>query len=1019
MDKFRQLSKCTLLLISLLFVAVSMSAQTAKTVTGRIVDEEGNSVIGASVIQTGEKLGTITNIDGNFTLTLKDGSPILTIRYIGMQAMSLPANKTNLGTIIMKKTTQSVDEVVVVSYGKQSKRLITGSVQSLGANELKDLPVAQLSQKLQGKLAGVQINQVTGIPGQGMQIRVRGQASISAGSDPLIVVDGFPLNSDIANINPDEIESISVLKDASASSLYGSRAANGVVLITTKQAQYGKSSLSLNMYTGFQKIPGYLKPDMMNAREFAQFKKEIYEENGWDVPDMFKDPAQYGKGTDWLDAITRTALIQNYSLNYTTSTNRVKTAVIAGYMNQQGVLLNSDYDRLSLRINTEYKLASNLKIGMNLSGYYTTNRTPNSDGTWYDSPAIIQSALLTSPLAPYKNEDGTIPINADDWSGHTYGASAGPNWYNQVRVVKNKGKGSNLLGNGYIEYTPITGLVLKSTLSGELNNYVSDNFTPSTAGSIFNPGNETDATRISASHANNSTYSWLWESTANYTFSLQNSHNFDVMAGWSVQKAHTETGGFSARDFPDNAIHTMNAAKTITGSTDIQSWTLASFVTRLNYNYKHRYLLSLAYRSDGSSKFGKDNRWGGFPSASVGWVVSDESFMKNVRPISYFKVRASYGVIGNNNVGNYTQYASMVNTNAVINNQYLSGKSLGGFTNTMLGWEKTKEFDFGIDLAFFDGRINFSYDYYNKRTQDLLYSVELPISSGFNNFNANIGELAFWGHEFSLSTKNFTGAFKWNTDFNISFNDNEVKALGTSNAILYGDNTINEVGHRLGDLWGLKWEGVYKNQEDFNNSAHYLGAQVGTIKFKDINDDDEVTNDNRDKTRLGRTSPKFILGMTNTLSYKNFDLSIVLSGAFGHKMFNYMDRFVTNLDGSFNVLREVKDRWRSEDDPGSGKHGKVISGTTDKERDWFSDDFIYKADFLTIKNVTLGYTLPLKGTGFAKGLRVYGSIESLYTFTSYPGFNPEATASGGVSAGIDYTRYPVPRTMTLGLNLNF
>lgn len=1010
----------TFVLTMLTGISLNMNAQTLSSVKGSVVDKFGEPVVGASVVLKGSTLGVVTDIEGAFEFNLSGAkNNTLVISYIGMRTKEVAVTKQNLGKILLEDNTELMDEVVVVSYGKQSKRLITGSIQSVNGDELSDMPVAQLSQKLQGKLAGVQINQITGIPGQGMQIRVRGQASISAGSDPLIVVDGFPINSDLANINPDEIESISILKDASASSLYGSRAANGVVLITTKRAKAGASSLSVSAYMGVQNIPNYLKPDMMNAREFAQFKKEISEENGWDVPEMFQNPSQYGKGTDWFDVITQSAIIQNYSVNYQTSTDKLSTSVMAGYMNQEGVLLNSDYNRLSLRINSDYKINNKFKLSFNLSGTFNKNKTPNSDGTWYDSAVIIQSALLTSPLAPWKNEDGTIPVNADDWEGHSYGASAGPNWYNQVNAVKNSAKSINTYGNAFLEYTPIEGLVLKTSLNGEIVNSVSDNFTPSTAGSIFNPGNENDPTRINASHSNNYTYSWLWENTANYSFSLYDNHNFDALAGWTLQKAHTETGFMNGTDFPDNMIHTLNAAKTITGSTDDQSWTLASFVARLNYNYKHKYLLSLAYRTDGSSKFGADNRWGGFPSASAGWIVSEEKFMKAVKPISYLKLRASYGVVGNNNVGNYTQYASMVNTNAVINNTYLSGKSLGGFSNAMLGWENTKEFDFGIDLGLLDGRINFSYDYYHKNTEDLLYNVELPIASGFTNFNANIGELEFWGHEFTLSTQNFTGAFKWNTDFNISFNDNKVLALGTANATLYGDNTINEVGHRIGDLFGLEWVGVYKNQQDYDNSAKYIGAEVGTIKYKDQDGDNIINNDERDKTRIGRTSPVATIGMTNTLSYKNFDLSVVLSGAFGHKMYNYMERFVTNLDGSFNVLREVNDRWRSESDPGSGKHGKVIAGTTSQERDWFSSNFVYSADYLTIKNITIGYTLPLKKDLLVKSMRVYGSVQQVYTFTSYPGYNPEAAAAGGVSAGIDYTRYPVPRTFTLGLNMNF
>lgn len=1014
------LRKATTVAVLLSFLTAWIAgAQNVSTVNGTILDFDKLPAIGASVFQKGTKNGTITDLDGHFSLKLDAGADqTLIVSHINAMPLTIPVTGSDLGIFILQEN--QLDASVVVSYGEQSRRLITGSVQSVGGAELADMPVAQVSQKLQGKIAGVQINQYSGIPGEGMEIRIRGTASISAGSNPLIVVDGFPINGDLSSVNPDEIESISVLKDASASSLYGSRAANGVILITTHRAKSGASSLSVNASFGLQQIPGYLKPDMMNATEFAKFRREIYEENGQEVPADLLDMGQFGEGTNWFDAITRVAKMQNYSVNYATTTDKLSTAASLGYMSQEGVVLNSIFDRISLRMNSDYRFTDKWKIGLNLSGTFSNYSRPNSDGTWYDSPAIIQSALLTSPLAPYINEDGSIPINADESTPGKYFGTAGPNWYNQVQVVKNSGTRINTLANAYLQYEPVRNLILKTSLNGELYFAQSDWFTPSTAGSIFSPGNENDTNRISGGHSDVLQTNWMWESTASYNFDIRDDHHIDLLAGWTVQKAQSNSASLNGSDYPDNSIPTLNAAKTITGSSNREAWTLASFVSRINYNYKFKYLLSLAYRTDGSSKFGADNRWGHFPSVSAGWVISEEPFMKDITWMPLLKVRASYGVVGNNNVGNYTQYSSLVSTNAVINDQLFSGKSIAGFSNSMLGWERSSEWDLGLDLSLFDQRINFSYDYFNKITDSLLYTVDLPNSSGFINFNANIGKLQFWGHEFTLNTRNFVGEFKWTTDFNIAFNDNLVLALDTNNAILYGDNTINEVGHRMGDLWGLEWIGVYKDDFDFITSAKYDGAQTGTIKFKDQDGDGHIYNDERDKTRLGRTSPVAQLGMTNTFNYKGFDFSFVLQGAFGHKMYNYMERFVTNLDGNFNVLREVDDRWRSEESPGSGKHGKVIAGTTDKERDWFSSNFLYDASYLTVKNITFGWTHPFrKPTSGLRSIRIYGTVQQAFVFTQYPGWNPEASASGGLSAGIDYTRYPVPRTWTLGLNLNF
>ncbi len=1005
-----------------IILAPSDLNQQLINVTGNVKDETGEVIPGVSIVVKGTTTGTITDIDGNYSLSNVPVGSTLTFTFIGMKTQEVIVESKTIINVTLSQENIGLDEVIAVGYGKLSKRNVTGAVQSLETEELDDIPTAQLTQKVQGKLAGVQINQTTGIPGQGMSIRVRGQASISAGNDPLYVVDGFPITGDIANINPDEIESITVLKDASSTALYGSRAANGVVMITTKQAKQGKAELSVNVYRGVQIIPEETKPEMMNAREFAQFKKEIYEENGWDVPEMFQNPEEYGKGTDWYDVVTRNAVIENYSISYSTSTDKFKSSVVGGFFNQEGVLLNSDYKRYSLRVNSEYKFNEKMKVGVNVANTITTNNTPQSDGTWYDSPSIIQGALLTSPLAPYKNADGTLPIDAGNWvSG--YGTAAGPNWYRQVQEVENKGKNIGLMSTAFFEYQPVKGLTFKTSGGIDLGNSTTDYWHPSTAGGIFDPPTESDASRIYATHGSTFGYSWLWENTLTYKKSLEGGHNFEILAGTSAQSAYGEKSSFTAKGYANNDVKSFNAATTITESSDtsegslIEEWSLMSVLGRVNYDFNGKYILSAAFRRDGSSRFGSDNRWGTFPSASVGWVVTEENFMKNFDKMSFMKLRASYGVTGNNNIGNYTQYANMTETNNPVNGNLVNGKSMEGLNNTELGWETTTEIDLGADLGFFNDRIYLSYDYYHRTTDDLLYSVDIPISSGFYNYITNIGKLEFWGHEFALTTKNMVGNFNWTTNFNIAFSRNKAVELGTANASIYGDASITEVGKPIGQLYGLKWEGVYMNQEDYDNSPHHDGAEVGTVKFADIDGDGKVTNDSKDKTVIGSVSPDFTLGFTNSFAYKNFDLSIVCSGAFGHDIINYQERFTTNLDGAFNVYKAVDKRWRSEDNPGNGRYGKVISGTTGYERDWMSSKFVYDGSYFTIKNITLGYKFPLNAR-VVKSFRVYGSIQQAYVFTNYPGNNPEVSSAGGVNSGVDYTTYPVPRTFTVGLNIN-
>jgi len=992
-------------------------AQTTK-ITGLVRDEKNQVLPGVGVTIKGTSSGISTGSDGKFIISAP-ATGILVFSFVGYTSLEVPVNGKSTMVVNLSPSTKSLNEVIVLAYGSQSKRTITGAVQTVSGAELQDEPAAQLTQKLQGKLAGVQITQTTGTPGAGMAVRIRGAASISAGNSPLYVVDGFPITGDISNINPDEIQDISVLKDASSTSLYGSRAANGVVIITTKRGKSGQTQVNMNAYYGVQQVPQKGRPDMMDAQEFAEFKKEVAVDNGQAVDPMFQNPSQYGKGTDWYNAVLRTAPIENYTLSINSNKEKLSTAVILGYFNQDGVLRNSNYKRYSVRANTDYKINDYVKVGINVAPTFTTNNTPQSDGIWYNTGGIIQGAILTSPLAPYKNTDGSIPINS---SG--YGTLDAPNWYNELYTQTNNTKTNRILGNGYVEVDPFPGFYIKSSINVDYGQALYNQFIPSTSGNFFNPGNLTDASRIHATVSNNLNYSWLWENIAGYKKSF-GKHNFDALIGYTSQYYRTETTTTNASNFPDNLVQTINAASTFTATQNVEEYTLLSTVGRLNYNYDNKYILSAAIRRDGSSRFGADNRYGNFPSVSAGWVASEEGFLKPIKTISNLKFRASYGTIGNNNIGNYTQYATVVGTNYPFNNSLANGRSIAGLNNTQLGWETSREADFGFDLSVLDNRISFSYDYYNKITDNLLYSVDIPISSGFYNYTTNVGKLKFYGHEFNLTTRNLTGSLKWSTNFNVSINRNKVLALGTANASIFGDLTITQVGKPIGQLYGYVFDGVYKNQADFDASPKYAGAQVGMGKFKDINGDGVITFDDRDKTVLGDPTPKFIYGMTNNFAYKNFDLAVTLAGQYGNKLANRIEPFTENLDGAFNVTKDVAKRWRSPSDPGDGRYGKDISGTTSYERDNASSRLVYGASFLTIKNVTLGYTLPFKGNNYIKSVRLYASGQQLFVFTKYPGSNPEASgdAYGSMASplnlGSDYSNYPVPRTFTFGANVNF
>ncbi len=1010
MKPFRDFKKP---LVFLFLVGNILFAQD-KLIKGTVTDMNQSPIPGVNVLVKGTNNGQVTNMDGTYTIQVKSTDTIV-FSFIGMKSIERVVGDATVINVQMEEDANVLQDVVVIAYGAQSKRKITGAMETIQMEETEDLPVAQLTQKLQGKLSGVQILQNTGTPGGGMSVRIRGQASISAGSQPLYVVDGFPITGDISNINPSEIESISVLKDASATSLYGSRAANGVVLVTTKRNK-GATRLSVSAYYGTQQIPDKGVPDMLNATEFAQFKKEIYEARGQNVPEAYQNPEIYGKGTDWFDLITRTAPIENYTVSFTGGEN-LRTAIVAGFFKQEGVLLNSNYNRFSIRTNTDYDINDKIKVGVNLAPTYTTRNSPQTDGVWYNTNGIIQGALLTNPISTHINEDGSTPYGAPGWSTNLDGVAAMPNWYHQVQAVKNVNKSIGLLSNVFLEAELLPHLTYKLMTGVDIGSSVNDYFSPSTAGGVFNPGNPNDPSRISGSHSNSFGYSWLVENTLKYDRTFGD-HALEILGGYTSQKARGENAGFNGTGYPDNRVQTLSAATTITGGSSIEEWSLVSVLSRVNYSFKDKYIVSGSFRTDGSSKFGSDNRWGNFPSVSVGWLLSEESFMKQISSLNLLKFRASYGVTGNNNIGNYTQFSSVVSTNYALYDQLYNGKSLDGLENNELGWERTTQKDFGVDLSLFNNRINLSYDYYYKKTNDLLYTVEIPISSGFYNYATNIGDFKFWGHEFNLNTKNFIkGDFKWETNFNITFNRNEVLKLGTDNAPIRGEYTITEVGGSIGQLYGLQADGIFQNEEELANGPTHTGAGVGSIRFVDQNGDGVVTNDERDFTYLGDTNPDFNYGFTSTFRYKNFDLSVVAQGAVNNKIVNVVERFTGNLDGAFNVNRGVLNRWRSEEDPGSGRYGSVAAGTTGPERDWFHSKIVYDATYLTIKNITLGYNVPVKSESFLKDLRFYGSVQQAFVFTKYPGANPEVSNAGGLGAGTDSTTYPIPRTFTVGLNL--
>lgn len=1021
--------KMHILAFSLLLITRNLFGQSL-TINGVVKSSQDNETIpGVSVIVKGSTRGTVTDIDGQYQIEASPGD-VLLFSYVGFISFEQPIlTGQTIYNISLSTSMSDLSEVVVIGYGSQLKKEVTGAVKSVSGADLMDLPVSQITTKLQGRMAGVQINQTTGRPGAGMNVRIRGQLSVSAGSAPLYVVDGFPITGNIANINPDEIEDITVLKDAASTSMYGSRAANGVVLVTTKKGRAGKTSVDFNMLTGVQYVPKFNRLEMMNAEQFAQFKKEFFEDAGRPVPEFFQNPAQFrNQNNDWFDALLRVAPISNYNLSLTTGTDRSNTSVVASFFDQDGVVLNSTYQRFAIRVNTDYKISDKVTIGVNVAPTFVNDASPPTDGG--RNFGLLFNAIHTWPVMPIRDENGEL-TKFNRFPQEYGNIWAFGNWVRAAEEIENRTRSTSLLSNAFLEYRPIKGLILKSTFNAELFNSNFQFFQPSTSTNILN---EPIPAIARFDRSTNDNFGWLNENLAIYTTNIGD-HNMEFLAGYTNQYFRNENTRINANTFADDRIPAVQGALNINRpltTTGVQEWALTSLLSRVLYNYKGKYLFTAAIRSDGSSRFGLDNRWGVFPSVSAGWVMSDENFLEGNKTISFAKIRTSYGIIGNDNIGNYTQHARINNTvNHVFNNQIVPGAAVASLANTRLGWETTRQLDLGLDLGILDDRIEFVYDYYVKNTTNLLFNVPITQESGFASFNDNIGELRFWGHEFSINTINTTGKLKWSTSANISFMRNKVLSLADGIDRIYGSFHITQVGQPFGQFYGLVKLGNYMNEEDLANNPQVPGrSTVGSIKLKDINGDGIITfgGDNDDRTIIGNPFPDFIYGIINNFQYGKWDMSIVGSGSYGNQLYMRHLFSTANLDGVFNMVTRVSDRFRSPDNPGAGIFGTTVGGgnVTGVERDWPNSNFVWDASFFSIQNITIGYNAGKVGK-FIESARVFTSIQNVYTWTPYwGGSNPESSMQndglsdgGNLSPGVDFLGYPIPRIVTIGANLRF
>lgn len=975
------------------------------TINGVVHESEtGETMPGVSVVVKGTTLGTITDVDGKYALSNVHEDAILVFSFVGMISQEDAVNGRTVIDVKLSTATTSLDEFVVVGYGSLKKSDLTGSVAVVDTEELNTLPVPSVGNALQGKATGVQVIS-SGTPGTDPTIRIRGLGTIND-NDPLLVIDGIPTSDGLNQLNPNDIESIQVLKDASSTAIYGSRGANGVIIITTKKGEAGKSVINFDAYYGVQQATNLV--DMLNASEFATLHNEMMANAGRTQNPAFADPASLGEGTDWVDEMFELAPIESYSLSYSGGNEKTTYYISGNVFQQDGIISNTGYDKYTLKFNAESKVSKKLKIGNNFS--FNHDKKYSGDYSVRD----IMSAL---PTLPIYNEDGSYagPQERAEWDGDIV------NPVGKSELVDNTIKGYNLLGSVNAELEIIEGLTLKSLAGVKANFWYTRTWSPQYD---WDPTPQELSYLYESSDRN---IEWNWDNTLTYKKTFDK-HDLTVMAGTSAQESEWHGMSGSIQDFASDLTQQLDNGTyqaTIGGSTT--SWSMMSYMGRVNYTFDDKYLFTATIRRDGSSRFGEDSRWGTFPSASLAWRMSEEDFFDNVKVVDYLKIRAGFGATGNQEVGLY-EYASVLNTNVyVFNDVLVSAVVPNKMPNPDLHWESQNMANVGIDATLFDQRIDVTLDAYYKVTKDMLVPMSVPVATGYSDIDVpyiNAGEINNKGIEISVTSHNFEGDFNWDTEVNFSLNRNEVIELNSTIPITVGSVGFNQdlarlaTGYPMNVFYGYVTDGIFQTQEEVDDHAVQVpgddpatSTAAGDIRFVDLNSDGVINAD--DRTYIGDPNPDFTFSMNNRFSYKGFDLNIFLQGVYGNDIYNANSIWNEGMAVAYNQTTNTLDRWTGEGTSNSVPRA-VFNDPNQNSRP--SDRYIEDGSYLRIKSVTFGYNLPKRMfEGYQiSSIRVYASGTNLLTITNYSGFDPEVGADG-----IDYSIYPVTRTISVGANITF
>lgn len=993
--------------------AANVSSQQ-NMVTGKVQDDSG-ILSGVTVTIKGTKIETTTDAQGNFSIPAAPTQTLI-FSFLGYDKREVPVQARQNVEVRLSSRNQNLKEVqvVAVGYGTMDRSKLTSAVSSIGADEIEHEVLPSISQAIQGKAGGVQVTQKSGSPGGGLNIRVRGTTSINASSDPLYVIDGIPVNSTtnftggssfdfgggtqginiLSSLNPSDVQSVEILKDAAASSIYGSRAANGVVLITTKRGMAGTSRINFNAYEGFSQVPSERHYKLMNTAQYQDFMRDYYSY----VPDADGNPSQPPASilansdinTDWQDAIFRSAPTRNYELSASGGSDNTQYYASLGYYRQGGVMLNSEFSRISTRLNIDHRHSDKLQFSANINLTRALNDRVQEENS---KEGPTKFGIFGPPNLPVYNADGSFAMDPVSISRENPVA--------MLLLPINHSETFRGIANLSAEYRFIPQLALKTNFGADFS-YIDENFfmPPTGLRSYVSQGGM-------GRRQNTRDQLWINETTLNYDQDF-GEHSLNALVGASVQASRIDFIMGGRTNFPSDQIPYISAGGSNPSANSYpEEWAIASFFGRINYGYKGRYLVTANFRSDGSSRFGPDNRWGYFPSFAAAWRLSEEDFLKENKTISDLKLRASWGITGNQNIPNYASYSLYTGGNNYA--------GLPGFVPNILGdrnlkWETTSQFDVGADIGLFDNRISILADYYIKNTSDLLVGISIPSSSGYPNRFTNVGEIQNKGFEFEISSQNLIGTFKWNTSLNMGFNRNRIISL--PGGTLYGgigNLNIAQEGLPLGSFYGYQMVGV--------------NTETGLIDFQKQDGTVGPPTDPSDRVIIGDPNPDFFGGITNTFQYQGFDLNIMAQFNYGNDVYN--NNLSTALEGS-NVSSSGSEewvrRWRQPGDvtdiprptPGDFSNATV------------SSRFVQDGSFLRIRNITLGYTF---SDNFIQrlnmtSLRIYATVQNAYVFTNYKGYDPEVSSNqGGENQGLiygyDYGSYPQPRIFTAGVNVVF